>query len=261
MNSELTPGIIFEQDDRTVAELARDVIRYALEHGWMDASAAALLDYADDPETGIPEWITAYGYAESEITSVLTDVAFDASESATDYLNSIAPEGYWVGSQENAYGVWEIEDYDDGYVDDPDLTDEGNALQRALDDPRLTPSESYAGMGDPMYALASAGAIVVYGSSDLGVSARLNARELREHWPATATAHEALADALEPMLEEVSNAAEDANLETTADPYRRAGAVACEWMLRNGLGRWDYTVEPTWTRGRRVSIIPATNER
>lgn len=35
----------------------------------------------------------------------------EATDAATDFLNTLAPEGFWIGSNENGdFGMWEIEE-------------------------------------------------------------------------------------------------------------------------------------------------------
>lgn len=135
------------------------------------------------------------------------------------------------------------------------MTDETNAgrITDAIINAAGVARDWYGGMGDPLYVLPNR-VLVVYGSSDTVVSARLSARDAEDSHPDDARRLAELADAIEPILESAAAAAEDANLDSMRDPYRAAGAAACSTLDALGIEGATFHVEKMWSRGPRVSV-------
>lgn len=94
---------ILDQDQYTSDELAARVIKFAVDYGWGDVEAAGYSDRYFDGEdtTGFasdhnPHWT---------LSEALADCAFDASYSATEYLNDNTPDDVYFGSDNGIYGA------------------------------------------------------------------------------------------------------------------------------------------------------------
>lgn len=111
---------ILDHGSRTPDELASDVIRVAISMGWQDAKAASYVDLYESGNHPPEDWVQNH-YSLSE---ALADCAYDASDSAEDYLNDCLStlsqnamfpyDSYWFGNdgEVGAFGCWYIGDED-----------------------------------------------------------------------------------------------------------------------------------------------------